>query len=108
MARIEIKRTLSEDLPPEDVDTIDRLQQIQSRDARERQERNLRQWYAIAIMALLTLQLIFVAIVVLLIGFEVMTLDRWVATTLIAGMLSEVAGMAYLVVRYLFPPPFRG
>ena len=32
-----------------------------------------------------------------------MTLDRWVATTLIAGMLSEVAGMAYLVVRYLFP-----
>ena len=93
---------------PEDlIDTYDRIQQIQSREAQQTGERQLRHWYAIAIMALLTLQLIFVAVVIFLLGFGIITLDRWVATTLIAATLTEVSGLAYLVVRYLFPlaPP---
>ena len=41
---------------PEDlIDTYDRIQQIQSREARQTGERQLRHWYAIAIIALLTL-----------------------------------------------------
>lgn len=94
---------LTKDITPDNLETLDRIQQIQSREARESGERKLRHWYAIAIMALLTLQLLFISAIVFLLGFGIMALDRWVATALIAGMLSEVAAMAYLVVRYLFP-----
>ena len=93
---------------PEDlIDTYDRIQQIQSREAQQTGERQLRHWYAIAIMTLLTLQLLFIGAVVFLLGFGIITLDRWVATTLIAATLTEISGLAYLVIRYLFPldPP---
>lgn len=93
-------RKFTEDL----IDSYDRIQQIQSREARQSSERKLRHWYAIAIMVLLTMQLIFVAIVVFLLGFGIMQLDRWVATTVVSGTLAEVAGLACLVIRYLFPP----
>ena len=94
-------------IDPDEITTYDRIQQIQSREAQQTGERQLRHWYAIAIIALLTLQLLFIGAVVFLLGFGIITLDRWVATTLIAATLAEVSGLAYLVVRYLFPlaPP---
>ena len=59
-------------------------------------------------MALLMLQLLFISAIVFLLGFGIMELDRWVATTALGGT-SGVSGMAYLTVRYLFPPyPRRG
>ena len=91
------------DIDPEAVDTYDRIQQIQSREAQQSGERKLRHWYAIAIIALLTLQLLFIGAIVFLLGFGIITLDRWVATTLIAATLTEISGLAYLVIRYLFP-----
>ena len=94
----------AKDISYENLDTLDRIQQIQSREAWESGERKLRHWYAIAIMAVLVLQLLFIAAVVFLLGFGIIALDRWVATTVISGTLAEVSGMAYLVVRYLFPP----
>ena len=95
--------TLAREIEPEDVDILDRLQQIQSRDARENQERTLRHLYGRVILGLLILQVLFVVTVVFLLGFNVITLDRWVATTSLGGT-SGVSGMAYLTVRYLFPP----
>ena len=93
-----------------DSDTLDRwsqLQQIHSRTAQESGDRNLRQLYGKVILGLLILQFLFVVTVVFLLGFGVVTLDRWVATASLGGT-SGVSGMAYLTVRYLFPPPFRG
>ena len=90
-------------IPSEDIEVYERIQQIQAREARESGERRLRLGYAVVIITLLTLQLIFVAVVVFLLGLGVMALDRWVATTEVSGTLAEVSGLAWLVVRYLFP-----
>lgn len=92
---------------PEDVETLSQLQQIQSRNSSEREDLNLRQLYGRVLLGLLSLQVFFVVTVVFLLGFSVITLDRWVATASLGGT-SGVSGMAYLTVRYLFPPPFRG
>lgn len=91
-------------IPPDHIESYARIQEIQSTAARESGERKLRHWYAIAILTLLVLQLLFIAAVVFLLGFGIIALDRWVATTIISGTLAEVSGMGYLVVRYLFPP----
>lgn len=99
--------SLVRELENEDVDILDRLQQIEARGATERQDRNLRQLYGRTLLGLLTLQVFFVVSVVFLLGFGVIALDRWVATASLGGT-SGVSGMAYLTVRYLFPPPFRG
>ena len=87
----------------EDVDTYERISQIQARAARERGERSLRLVYATALLALLAGQIIAVSTLAFLIGFGIIHLDRWVATTFVAGTFGEVSSMAYLVVRYLFP-----
>ena len=97
---------LSRDLSPRSVDTLDRLQQIGARDATERQDRKLRRLYGKVVLGLLVAQVAFVVTVVFLLGFGVITLDRWVATTALGGT-SGVSGMVYLTLRYLFPPPFR-
>ena len=49
------------------------------------------------------MQVFFVVTVVFLLGFGVISLDRWVATSSLGGT-SGVSAMAYLTVRYLFPP----
>ena len=93
-------------IPFEDIEVYDRFQQIQSREARESEDRKLRQLYGKVVLGLLVGQVAFVVTVVFLLGFGVMALDRWVATTALGGT-SGVSGMVYLTVRYLFPPPFR-
>ena len=90
-------------IPFEDIEIYDRFQQIQSREAREGEDRSLRQLYGRVILGLLILQFFFVVAVVFLLGLNVIALDRWVATTSLGGT-SGVSGMAYLTVRYLFPP----
>lgn len=98
---------LARELDSDTLDRWSRLQQIQSGAARESGDQNLRQLYGRALLGLLTLQVFFVVSVVFLLGFGVIALDRWVATASLGGT-SGVSGMAYLTVRYLFPPPFHG
>lgn len=87
----------------EDVDTYERISQIQARASRERGEQRLTLMYGGALLALLIGQVIAVTTLAFLIGFGVVTIDRWVATTFVAGTFGEVSGMAFLVVRHLFP-----
>lgn len=87
----------------EDVDTYERLLQIQAMEEGERGDRRLRLIYGGTLLALLSGQVIAVTTIAFLIGFGVIEIDRWVATTFVGGTLGEVSGMAYLVVRYLFP-----
>ena len=98
---------LARELDSDTLDKWSRLQQINSQAAQESGDRNLRQLYGKVLLGLLTLQVFFVVTVVFLLGFSVITLDRWVATASLGGT-SGVSGMAYLTVRYLFPPSFRG
>ena len=101
-----LRRHVSSVITPvtsEDIDTYERLSQIQATAERERGERKLRFVYGTALLVLLAGQIIAVTTLAFLIGFGVIRLDRWVATTFVAGTFGEVSGMAYLVVRYLFP-----
>lgn len=86
-----------------DVDTYDRLSQVQSRSEGLRSERRLRMMYGGALLGLLSGQIIAVTTFVFLIGFGVIQVDRWVTGTFVTGTLGQVSGMAFLVVRYLFP-----
>ena len=87
----------------EDVDTYERVSQIQAREARERGERKLRLVYGSVLLTLLTGQIIAVTTLAFFIGFGIISIDRWVATAFVGGTFGEVSGMAYLIVRYLFP-----
>ena len=49
------------------------------------------------------MQIVAVTFFAFLMGFGLISIDRWVTTTFIGGTLGEVSGMAFLVVRYLFP-----
>ena len=97
-----------EDILFEDIEVYERIQQIQSREARESGERRLRFMYALAFLALIVFHLGATWTVVFLLGFGLMELDRWVATTFISGSLGQVVGLLWLVTRYLFPPVFSG
>lgn len=87
----------------EDIDTYDRLEQLASRSAGQRSERNLRLIYGWALLVLLSVEIVSVLAIAFLIGFQVIELDRWVATTFIGGTFTQVSGLAFLIVRYLFP-----
>lgn len=89
----------------EDIDTYDRLERVKSRTEAQRTERLLRRVYGWALLALLAIEITAVLIIAFLIGFGVVELDRWVATTFIGGTFTQVSGLAYLVVRHLFPTP---
>lgn len=91
------------EIPPDEIATYERIQRIQSREARESGERGLRFMYALAFLALIVFHLGATWTVVFLLGFGLMELDRWVATTFISGSLSQVVGLLWLVTRYLFP-----
>ena len=88
-----------------DIDTYDRLEQVKSRTEAQRTERLLRRIYAWALLVLLTIEIIAVLLIAFLIGFGVVELDKWVATTFIGGTFTQVSGLAYLIVRHLFPVP---
>lgn len=92
-----------EDILFDDIEAYERIQQIQSREARESGERKLRFTYALAFLALIAVHLGATWTVVFLLGFGLMDLDRWVATTFISASLSQVVGLLWLVTRYLFP-----
>ena len=88
---------------PADIDTYARLEQLAARAAEQRSERILRLTYGWALLILLSVEIIAVLTIAFLIGFDVIELDRWVATTFIGGTFTQVSGLAFLIVRYLFP-----
>lgn len=87
----------------DDIDTYDRLEQLASRAAGQRSERTLRLVYGWVLLLLLSIEIVSVLVIAFLIGFGVIELHRWVATTFIGGTFTQVSGLAFLIVRYLFP-----
>lgn len=87
----------------EEVDTFVRLSQLHSKTEGERDDRKLRVVYGVTLLALLSSQIIAITLFTFLVGFGCMDIDRWISTTFVGGTLGEVSGLAFLVVRYLFP-----
>lgn len=66
-------------------------------------ERDLRNRYAKWLVIALFIQIAIINIAFFLIGFGLLTVERWVASSFIVGVFFEVTGMTLVVVRYLFP-----
>ena len=87
----------------EEIDTYERLSLIEARSARGRGELRLRQAYGVTLLVLLSAQIVAVTTFMFLTGFGLIDVDRWVMTTFVGGTLGEVSGLAFVVVRHLFP-----
>ena len=87
----------------DDIDTYARLERLATRAAEQRSDRILRLTYGWALLILLCVEIIAVLTIAFLIGLGTIKLDRWVATTFIGGTFTQVSGLAFLIVRYLFP-----
>lgn len=87
----------------EDVDTYERLSQIEAKTEEGRGQRRLRTIYGTVLLGLLSAQIIAVTVFAFLMGFSIISIDRWVTTTFVGGTLGEVSGMIFLIVRHLFP-----
>lgn len=69
-------------------------------------ERNLRNRYAKWLVVILLLQVVAINVAFFLIGFGWLAIEKWVASSFIAGSFFEIASMIFVVVRYLFPTDF--
>lgn len=103
----------------DDIDTYARLTQIEDTSYRIRmiveawakrqtEERALRLQYAKWLLIALSLQVALVNITFFLIGLNVLSVEKWVATSFILGVFAEVTGMTLVVIRYLFAQPSPG
>lgn len=72
-------------------------------EGQQREERQLRRGYAKWLLIALLAQMFVVDIAFFLIGWSVITVDRWVAEAFILGVFGQVSAMTLIVIKYLFP-----
>ena len=98
----------------EDIDAYGRLREIEDKshklrtvlEAWERQqseERTLRGSYATKLLIALFVQIGIVDIAFFGIGAGFLEVPEWVANTFIVSVFGEIAAMALIVIKYLFP-----
>jgi len=66
-------------------------------------ERVMRKGFARAIIIALFIQIAVINIAFFFIGFSLISVPEWVATTFIIAVFTEIISMTMLVLRYLFP-----
>lgn len=97
-----------------EVDVYSKLQETADKstklrtilEAWERQhseERKLRRTYATAMLWGLFAQAMLVNVAFFALGFRWITVEPWVANSFILAVFAEIAGMAFFVIKYLFP-----
>lgn len=103
----------------EDVTIYERVRRIEdesyelrtivaSWEKQQSDERDLRNRYAKWLVIALFIQIAVINIAFFLMGFGLITVERWVASSFIVGVFVEVTGMTFVVVRYLFPTQHGG
>lgn len=117
-----IVQSIGEPVTNEDIDMVDiyeRVRRIEdesyelrtivaSWEKQQSDERDLRNRYAKWLVIALFIQVAIINIAFFLIGFGLITLERWVASSFIVGVFVEVTGMTFVVVKYLFPTQHGG
>lgn len=81
-------------------------QVVQAWTAQRTLERSLRKRYANIVLTALLVEMTFAGIVLLLIGFNTVTLDKWVANVFFAAVFTQIAAGANAILKYLFPPGY--
>ena len=103
----------------EDVTIYERVRRIEdasyelrtivaSWEKQQSDERDLRNRYAKWLVIAMFIQVAIINIAFFLMGFGLITVERWVASSFIVGVFFEVTGMTFVVVRYLFPTQHGG
>jgi hypothetical protein len=99
----------------EEIDTWGRYQEIQDKSYRMRSiietwrgqqelDRRLRKIYATIMVIALFIEIVFSFTVILLIGYEKIRIDQWVANVFFTAVFAQTAAMIMAIVKYLFPP----
>jgi len=69
-------------------------------------ERSLRERYANIVIGTLLVEIVFAGTILLLIGRNKITIDRWVANIFFAAVFTQIAAGAHAILKYLFPPGY--
>ncbi len=96
------------------IDNYGRLEEIRNRsqklqiilntwNTQQTEERNLRRTYAKWLLIALFSQIVLINAAFFLIGFGLMAVEKWVATTFIIAVFFEISALLLVVVNYLFP-----
>lgn len=99
---------------PDEVDTYGKLMEIEDSshinrtfisawEKQQNQERALRNSYAKWLLIAVFVQAILINIVFFFIGFGVIVVEHWVATSFILGVFAEITTMTTIIVRHFFP-----
>ncbi len=97
----------------EDIDVFAHIKEIEDRSVRntiilntwqtqQSEERKLRKTFAWGFLILLFLQVLFMGVVLLLLGNGTILLEKWVVNTFIISVFTEITGMTWVILRYLF------
>ena len=109
-------QTIGSEVHSSDLDNYERLQSIENKrtklntllSAWERQqdeERQLRRGYAKWLIGGLFFQMLLVDITFFSIGFGWLSVEKWVATSFILAVLTDIGALTAIVTKYLFPKP---
>ncbi|HSK74449.1 MAG TPA: hypothetical protein VK892_22300 [Pyrinomonadaceae bacterium] len=96
------------------IDDYEKLEKIRNRsqklqiilktwETQQTEERNMRKTYAKWLLIALFAQIVLINTIFFFIGFGLMTVERWVATTFIIAVFFEISALLLVVVNYLFP-----
>jgi ABC-type transport system involved in cytochrome bd biosynthesis fused ATPase/permease subunit len=99
----------------EDIRVIERVQDVKDKShavraivnawkKQQEEERRLRARYATWLLLAMSFQVVCLIAAFVLIGTGILQVEQWVATSFMVGIFAEVAAMALIVVKYLFPP----
>lgn len=86
-------------------DSQQRQAQTQTWLFQQSSERNLRKWYATTFLFLVTVQIIFGIVALILIGYDYVAFDHRTVTVFYSSSATEIIGMTWIVTRYLFKSP---
>jgi hypothetical protein len=110
-----VVESVGRSVTPEDVDTYGRVTEINDQSHRVRtivtawkrqqeQDRNLRRHYATVLLIGLGVQVVFIDVVYMMVGFGKLTIEPWTTKTMIMAVFAEAAAMVFWIVKYLFRP----
>lgn len=107
-------KTIGSAVTHQDLDVYGRVREIEDKsyklqrvlnawEGQHREERAMRKTYATWMLVGLGVQMLLVNAAFFLIGFKLIEVNQWVANTFIMAVFSEIAGMTFFIIKYLFP-----
>lgn len=91
------------DVPNNDLDDVDDMTMRQQRKERFSQDTRFRKYLAVWVMWIVPCWLILVIVILFLCGLQVISLNSKVLITLLATTTVNVLGLAYIVLKGIFP-----